>query len=402
MLEKKDLPLNILEYLNETRFDIPLGSSANSSAQILYGNTIQYIESLILHLKLKASFCIIYTDSFKSEVVQHSNENYIIHDRAFGQCINMLNRIFLYDCSDETSKIYMHKLISQMSSRYGFFNESVFLGNKYKSFKNRMNHKEKQGNSRIHTKYTEVQELFVLLHEIGHLSLNNETEFNVSVHEDVRCWLIEHQKVESDNSTDYSVLSGHEDIDLSKFDKYLHDSKLNTKTIVNNEKMVEEFSADRLAFLYLLPNFNERTNLDKVDLIKSIVLCFLHLRAIQLLEYSLSTEENDSLYDRKKEFSLDVGLTFRFYNMRLQHIKHFMYDLLEIKSEERTTIDNQVSEIMYKHTDLILEPCFGVFNAVFYDRKFRNRYQKDFIRISKKMPKGIMTKRAATALLHLV
>ncbi|WP_323953658.1 hypothetical protein [Aeromonas caviae] len=405
LLDKSELPSDILEYLNATRFDIPIDAHTSQQANILYGESISYINNILESLNLNAHFCIVYTDSFKTEVLQNSNCNYIIHDRAFGQCINMLNRLFLYDCSFNTSLTYMHKFLSQISSRYGFFNESVFLTNKYKSLRGKMDHVDKQGKNVEHAIFTKIQELFVLLHEVGHISLNNKSEFNSSVCEDVRNWLSEHESnIKSVPSPDAQLLSeaGLNEVDPYEFESYFYDSKLSVSHIIKNDKMIEEFSADRLAFIYLLPYIKKSGHINEVDAIKSIILCFLHLRTLQLLEYSIGKEENYSLYDRAKEFSLEPSLGFKFYNFRMQHIKYFMYDILGIKDNDRIILDKEISKIMYRHSDLILESCFSVFGAVFYDRKFRSKHQKEFIKIAKKMPSGYIARRKITAIMHLI
>jgi len=409
------LPSHIARYLASTRLDLPditsTDSKTRSSDNTMYEPMIGYINTLSEGLGIQVDIEIVYTDSFKSEAVTLNNRMHIIHDRYLGQVINMLNRLFLYGASHETRLTYSHKLASQIFSRYGFYEESIFAAQIYQDEKESMDHKKKQAEngSLIHGLYTHIQELYILLHEHAHLVFKDNKELLSQISEDVREWIIDYGQKESSQKLMMEALS-QKDIPSDELKFYMENMDKLTEhaqlandfciEISNRTDLVEEFCCDRLAILHMVPYLKALSQLKSSDYIKAIVLCFLHLRTIQLLEARCSIETNYKFEDRENIFDLQENLYTIFYNARLHHIKEFCYDLFISEESEYEEIHSNISEMMYSHSDDILSPAENVVSNLLYSKEIRSGMKQQFDYIKENMKPDQHFMRIVSAMLH--
>jgi uncharacterized protein YaaW (UPF0174 family) len=402
-------------YLESTRFIIPIsyGKEFEATTQQIYQVPIEYLNMVSQVYETNVDIKIIYSDSLKSEAISIEGKNFIIHDRYMGQAISMLNRLFLYKASPNTVVTYAHKINSQILSRYGFYEEAIFSAQCYQDLRSEMDHKNKQekDGTLVHAKYIHIQELFILLHEHSHLVFRKENQGYSEISNDVCEWLDSYIKTENETENLYERLVSDATIPedekafiAENIDSLIQNSKLNTKfckEISHRKDLLEEFCCDRLAIIHLLPYINQ-SSLSSKEATKAIIICFLHLRAIQLAEIRCSLEDKLDFEERKNKFKQEENLYSTFYNARLHHIKDFCYQFLIGEDKEIQTVHEEISNIMNDHSDDILSPMQNVVTTLLYDSTCRQEMAKNFQYIRNNQPKGQFDKRVVSAILHLV
>lgn len=406
------LPEKISDYLSSTRFMLPkAGEGDASNDELIYKPIREYVNLLSDGLDLKVDIHVVYSDALKSEAIAIDGQMCIIHDRYLGQALNMMNRLFIYGASKHTKTIYAHKLVSQIFSRYAFYEESVFAAQQYQNGRNEMDHQERQreDGSLIHGPYTHIQELYVILHEHAHHLFRTNRELLDDINGDVKEWIIDYGQKERDIDVLRKAMSTD---DISDDEKKYYEENLNKfiehgeiaakfcQEIANRSDLVEEFCCDRLAILHMLPYLSRMKNFSNRDKIQAIILCFLHLRTIQLLEARCSFEEARDFHKRHNKFDLQENLYTIFYNARLHHIKEFCYDLLITSEDEHKEIHSHVSTMMYEHSDEILSPSENVMTHLLYDKELREMMSEEFDYIKKNMSESQHIQRVVSAILH--
>jgi hypothetical protein len=370
-----------------------------------------YVKKISRHFEVDVDLAIVYTDSFRSEAIVVDDKTILVHDRYLGQALNMLNRLFLYKASGTTICIYLHKLVSHIFSRYGFYPEAIFAGRIYVSDKKKMDHKRKQKNRTIHGMYTQIQELFVMLHENAHALLNKQPNIIDDIANDVRKWILTYGEVEDDieNSFDKLLTSN-----ISEEDKQIYKASRDEivelgkaraaycKQIAKRKDLIAELSCDRLAILHMMPYFFKQHTIKSEDFIKAVLLCLLHLRSFMLAELRCSVEHELEFTQRSPKITRTEDIYTTFYNARLHHIKDFCYMMFQLKGEQFHKIHDMVSSLMDEHSDLILAPILNLTNVLLYDPGIRERMDLEFKFIQGKMPEGQTERRFVSAMLWAV
>ncbi len=405
----------IRAYLESTRFVLPnsYDKDFQDSTKLIYQVPIDYLKMVSTAYETDAEIQIIYSDSLKSEAITVGGKNHIIHDRYLGQSLSMLNRLFLYEASDSTKITYAYKINSQILSRYGFYEEAIFSAQCYQDLRNEMDHKEKQAKdgTLVHAKYIHIQELFILLHEHSHLVFKKKDQNYVEIRGDVNEWLGSYIKTEQSTKELYSTLLADKSISEEErafiednFDSLIHSSNIKAKfikEIMNRDNLMEEFCCDRLAIVHLLPYINQ-SSLSSSEATKAIIICFLHIRAIQLSEIRCSLENESSFEKRENKINLEENLYSTFYHARLHHIKDFCYQFLLGNDNDIQTVHEEISNIMSDHSDDILTPIQNVISTLLYDPVHREEMNRAFQYVQDNMPSGQYNKRVVSAILHSV
>ncbi|MFT7405704.1 hypothetical protein [Zhongshania sp.] len=405
----------IKAYLESTRLVLPQSydKKFQDLTNLIYQVPIEYLNMVSKAYETNAEIQIVYSDSLKSEAVTVGGKNHIIHDRYLGQALSMLNRLFLYGASNHTKIIYAHKINSQILSRYGFYEEAIFSAQCYQDLRNEMDHKEKQeeDGTLVHAKYIHIQEIFILLHEHSHLVFKKKDQNYNEIRDDVNEWLRSYIKTEQSTKELYSTLVSDKSIpeEERKFIEENLESLINNsnikadfiKDIMNRDKLLEEFCCDRLAIVHLLPYINQ-SSLSSEEAIKAIIICFLHLRSIQLAEIRCSLENEKNFERRKNEIDLEENLYATFYHARLHHIKDFCYQFLIGNDDDIQIVHEDVSNIMSDHSDDILTPIQNVLSTLLYDPGHREEMKRSLQYIQDNMPSGQYDKRVVSAILHSV
>ena len=371
----------VIAYLKSTRFILPdITNSQNKIGEILYKSKIEYINILSESFGINVKVHIVYTDSLRSEAITLDNDMYIIHDRYLGQTINMMNRLFLYNSSDHTKIVYLHKIISQIFSRYGFYEESIFAARRYVDSREEMDYKVKQAEdgSQKHALYTVRQEYFILLHELAHLIFKkNPKELN-DYSEGVYEWIKKYSSFKDQVSSNLCM------------------------DIARRNDLVEEFCCDRFAIVHLVVHDEIYGAGDNFEDIKAIILTFLHLRTIMLIESICSSEQNYDFEKRMCSFDMEGNLYVMFYNMRVHHIKEFCYTMFSSPELEIDEVHAEVSEIMDKHAEEFLSPAISTTLHLLYTASLRNSIHNEFEFIENNIDElSQMVKRRSSAILHL-
>ena len=410
-----NLPEKVAAYLSSTRFMLPISEDESAAADenLMYRSIKDYVNFLSNGLGINVKLSIVYSDALRSEAIAIDDEMYIVHDRYLGQAVNMLNRLFLYNASKHSKIIYAHKLVSQIFSRYAFYEESVFAAQKYQDGKEDMDHqeKQKQDGSHIHGIYIHIQELYIILHEHAHHIFRTNEELLADLSKDVREWIRSYGEKESNKDVVMQTLLNADVPDdemefyKSNLDKIIEQGKLTSRfceEISKRPDLVEEFCCDRLAILHMVPYLIRLDNIKIIDQIKAIVLCFLHLRTIQLLEARCSFEEIHSFEDRQNKYDIHENIYSVFYNARIHHIKEFCYDLLISSEDKFEEVHSEVSEMMYLHTDEILSPAESVMANLLYSHEIRDLMREQFDYIKEHMSESQHIQRVVSAILHNV
>ena len=411
----KGISPELSSYLESTRFILPQSHDEKfeETTQLIYRAPVEFLNLVSKAYGTNVEIKIIYSDSIKSEAITINGKNFIVHDRYFGQAISILNRLFLYKASSSSKITYSHKIISQLLSRYGFYEEAIFAAQYYQDLRGEMDHqkKQEQDGTLVHGKYIHIQEIFILLHEHSHLIFKQKNTFKDEISADVSDWLDSYIKKESESEALYRSMLSDETIPKVErefisehFDCLIQNSKLNNKfckEIQNRKDLLEEFCCDRLAIVHILP-YIEQSSLERKEAIKAVIICFLHLRAIQLTELRCSMEEQLDFDKRENKLKLEESLYFTFYHVRLHHIKDFCYEFLLTNEDDAQKIHEEISSIMDEHSDEILSPMQNVISTLLYDSIYREKMARDFKYIRDNLPEGQYEKRVVSAILHSI
>ncbi len=408
-MEFKDLPPNVQSYLESTRFLIPNeeDSQLQEVKNNLYTPLCNYLKQVSDSYDISLQFGVVYSDTLKSETIIVNKQKYIIHDQYLGQVLNMLNRLFLYECSIQSKEIYSHKLLSQIFSRYGFYEESVFSANIYNNFKNEIDSNGKLGNkkSNLHSLFTVIQELFIILHELSHIIFSERNDMLDTIRNEVKEWVIKYQYDALKKPTNYDQYIPDELTHIEKVE-YLTALKKdrgisiqNIDEVYNNNNLLEEFCCDRLAMLNLLPY------LEQIDMelnFYPIVLCLLHMRSLQSIETICSLEENLKLEDRKTISDSRKSVLSTFNQMRVHHIKDYSYKIFNISGDYYSETHSLIATSMNNHTDEINTPLYKILNCILYSREFRDLNKEGFDKAKYINESSLITKRLVSAIFHQI
>ena len=413
--KRLDVSPEVWHYLNSTRLLLPEGADESSkpTSQMMYEPAFRFISELSSALGMDVKIAHVYTDSIRSEAITCNGQYYIVHDQYLGQVMNMLNRIFIYGASRETKLTYFHKLASQLLSRYGFYEESIFAARRYRESKSMMDHQKKQesAGSLKHAIYTTVQELYILLHEHAHLIFKQSPELLEELTASVISWIEEFGAKEA-GVTEELLLKlmsefGEDDRAFIEEDmkNFLESRKMSSdfcKQILTRRDLIEEFCCDRLALTHLHLYLAHKQLCNPPDQVQAIICCFLHLRTLQMMEARCSLETNYDFKDRTDRLDITEGLYATFYNARIHHAKDYCYDLFLESEDEVTAVHGAVTEMMDHHSDEILANAETVLSFVLYDDRIRETMDKEFAYIRDNLPVGQSIRRISSAILHSV
>ena len=319
--KRLDVSPEVWHYLNSTRLLMPEGvdESSTHASQMMYEPVFRFINELSSALGMNVKIVHVYTDSIRSEAITCNGQYYIVHDQYLGQVMNMLNRIYIYDASRETKLTYFYKLASQLLSRYGFYEESIFAARRYQESKPMMDHQKKQeiAGSLKHAFYTTVQELYILLHEHAHLMFKRSPELLNDLSASVVSWIEEFGAKEAGVTEELllKLMSGFGEEDRAFIEEDMKDFLASRhmasdfcKQILGRRDLIEEFCCDRLALTHLHLYLAHKQLCDPPDQVQAIICCFLHLRTLQMMEARCSLETNHDFKDRTDLFDITEWL----------------------------------------------------------------------------------------------
>lgn len=415
-------PAPVRVYLESTRFSfgrLQLGDDEPEQSELLYGRFQDYLDRIGEAFNAPATFGVVYTDMMRSEAITIRGQSFIAHDRYFGQVINMMNRLLLYNASDKTKHIYFHKVASQMLSRYGMDGHAVFAANQYRWARDEMNHlvRQHEVGSLKHGLYTSIQELLVLLHEQAHVVFKRHPEILAALSQDVREWVLNYGKkrVAFDEllEQDWTVA---ERASLLERKAEITESRRAQEAICEaisaRQDLVEEFACDQLAIINVLGYFtgnsfavlNEEKPraFDVTDKVIAVLLCFLNMRTLQSMETLCSLHGQETPVP-PGSLSLTEGLYATFYNARLHRAKELVYELVLDSEDEFTAVHQVVMKLMDRHTDEIFSPAISSLQHLLNDEEI----QKAAGRIGQTLRDSLdvddqLDRRYVSALLHLV
>jgi hypothetical protein len=417
-------PPRVLAYLDSTRFYIPNPAAKESAAILdaLYDPFINYLRFVGDIFDVHTNVGLVYTDMMRSEAITSEQSSFIVHDQYFGQVINMMNRMFIYNSSKITKHIYFHKIASQILSRYGFYKESIFAADKYRGSRDKMDHKDRQKDdgSQLHGLYTAVQELLVLLHEQAHIIFKRCPELLSEASSDARAWLDtfggKGEKI-SDAELEF-VLKGLSEEEqryfiehLEKFDQSQRLASKFCGEISSRQDLIEELCCDRIALTHVLGYFSSGRfsilgekgfrEYDTGDKVKAILLCFLNMRTLQSMEAMCSLEKNADFPARNKTLSAAEGIYSTFYNARLHHAKMLCYEYVLKDDDDVQAIHAMVTKFMDCHTDEIYSPAMSTMQHLLYEPNLRAEIESVFEKFEPIIADDQHFKRKLTALFHL-
>jgi hypothetical protein len=420
------LSAGALGYLQSTRFNLPINNilrrQGGDFPSEYYDPFVSYLSEIGEVFGIQAEVGLVYTDMMRSEAISSKGKRFIVHDQYFGQVINMMNRLLVYDASHETKVIYFHKIASQILSRYGFYKESIYSADFYRGLRGKMNHqkKQEQAGSGIHGFYTSIQEVFVLLHEQAHIIFKSHPDLLQAASVGCRAWLNEfgESKTELSDEQFAAVLQGlpvREQQELTKQrDAFAHYQRMEAvfcEEIVSRPDLVEEFCCDEIALIntlgyfsskyFMLKGSDEKHLLSTEQKVSAILLCFLNMRTLQSIETICSLEKNTDFAARDRSLSVAEGLYTTFYNARLHYAKALCYELALNEHDDVEKIHSMVVDLMDKHTDEIYTPATGTMIHLLYEAGLREEIDGIFAKLSPLIPDDQYYKRNLTALFHM-
>lgn len=361
-----------------------------------YSALTETVQAIASGYGIDVSVEVVYTDAMRSEAVMFADQCFIIYDRYAGQVTNMMNRLFLYGASRRTKLIYFHKLISQILSRYGFYEESGFAARRYQQQRHEMDHQKRQAEagSNRHALYTVMQEMYVMLHELTHVLLRQDAGLKELLHDDVAQWL-----------RDFAERNASKDMGLRAAGHF--------SEILARADLMEEFCCDRFAGMILpdvlvrLFGVNQASGVSErgamaEERVKSVVLCLLNLRTVQLLEARCSAESRYDFNDRVEGPSILDSMYATFYTARVHHGKECCYETLKIEADKLELLHADVTRLMADHSDEILCPALQILSLVMYDREVRESMAAEFDLIRKNLLTDAEDNRLITSILHYV
>lgn len=400
MTIQSQLPPQISAYLEATRFTQTtkffLSERVPAVGAAYYGTLTDIVRKIAAAHSIDVKVEIVYSDSMRSEAVMFGDQHFIIYDRYAGQVTNMMNRLFLYGSSRNTKLTYFHKLVSQILSRYGFYEEAAFAARQYQHYRDEMDHQRRQADdgSGKHLLYTHIQETYVFLHEVTHILLKHVSELRQDLRKDVVSWIEE-----------YAARSG-------AYPEQPYVPQHCTE-ILAREDLIEEFCCDRFA-ITLLPTVisaqlnavgkNDAESKSATDEhIRAVLLCLLNLRTVQLLEAQCSAETQYDFNERVEGPTILDTMYATFYSARAHHGKECCYQFFDIEASRYEPLHAGVTQLMSDHSDEILDPALGTLSTVMYDRSIRTTMAADFELIRTALAKqNSEDSRLITSILHYV
>jgi hypothetical protein len=371
-------PPRVRIYLESTRFSLHrvlLSDEEPEQSELLYGPFRDYLNRIGEAFDAPATFGVVYTDMMRSEAITIHGQSFIVHDRYFGQVINMMNRLLLYGASRNTKLSYFHKVASQMLSRYGMDGHAIFAANRYREARSEMDHllRQREVGSLRHGLYTSIQELLVLLHEQAHVVFKRHPEMLTALSQDVREWVLEFGKkrVASDELLEQDWTDAERAFLLEREAEIAESNRAQEaicEAIATRQDLVEEFACDQLAIINVLgyfagdrftvPNEEAPRAFDVTDKVSAVLLCFLNMRTLQSME-TLCSLHGEGTPVPPGSLSLTEGIYATFYNARLHRAKELVYDLMLDSEEEFRAVHQAVMQLMDHHTDEIYSPAIS-------------------------------------------
>lgn len=388
-----------------------------------YDRFVNYLARIGEAFGIRTTVGLVYTDMMRSEAIILDGESYIAHDQYFGQVVNMMNRLFLYDASKRTKLIYFHKIASQMLSRYCFYEESIFAANRYREWRQDMDHaaKQRQDGSLRHGMFTAVQELFVLLHEQAHIIFKQHPDLLAELCVDVKAWLGKYRRQEGglDKLDEAAVTHGLTEDELAyirehetEFRESRQISQRLCEEIASRPELLEEFCCDQIALIHVLGYFaaggyrvsgeRQSREFSAHDKVTAILLCFLNMRTLQTLETMCALEENADFLSRTDTMQYTEGIYMTFYNARLHRAKELCYDLALNDEGDVESLHVNVCTLMDRHTDEIYATAASTMHHLLYDEQLRPEMARVFEQLKPEHAQDQQFKRRVTAMLHLI
>jgi len=156
------------EYLIETRCLLPNRPGPD------YDSYIEAIRSFFPELIESVVFKSVYSIQRSCEVVDLGGTTHIVYDQAFGQYLDILNRIYLHSTRPMDAYIYAHKIVAQLLQQRGRLDLAAPIGKAYEAYVTA--ERPDVGQDAGSTWYTWIQEHFVILHELVHLQVRRQSD----------------------------------------------------------------------------------------------------------------------------------------------------------------------------------------------------------------------------------
>lgn len=324
---------------------------------------------------MDVTFKVVYSGVYRTDLVKSSNSFFIIHNQYLGQVLNMLNRIILYDYQTYPSLIYFHKVCGQIKSRYGFYEESYFLGHFYQSHRDEI---PKETERFYHRDYTRIQERFLIFHEYFHAKFSAGKDAGYAEAQEIfRGWAIDRimtleMKMEYreknfiasyGDKRHHAFTEAEEQDSIREYEtikNYEIEGNNLLREIVDSKKMTEEFICDFRSIFLTLIMFKDYMPIELVG--HSIMLSFMHMRSLASAEELIFNESGKSFMDRNLSDSMESDYLgsklIHFLTHRMQFAKSSLLSLLpDIDNSFDAAVWEEVyNDTMYKHSDVILEP----------------------------------------------
>lgn len=169
-------------YLAATRVNHP----ERILTDLYYQHYFPPIEALATMLGASVQLKLVYSSTRRAENVTIGNDHWLVYDQYMGQTLNILNRVFLEAEGDRAGIAYSHKILAERLLEEGRKPEALFCARVYDSERAALGPKASPTSLpqlEFRSLFTETQECFYLVHEMGHRLYALEHPLCVIVHE---------------------------------------------------------------------------------------------------------------------------------------------------------------------------------------------------------------------------
>jgi hypothetical protein len=154
-------------YIAATRVNHP----GRILTDLYYKHYFPPIEALATMLGVAVQLRVVYSSTRRAENVTIGNDHWLVYDQYMGQTLNILNRIFLEAEGEGAGIAYSHKILAEHLLEIGRKPEALFCARVYDSERHALGPKggtKSLPQLEFRSLFTETQERFYLVHEMGH------------------------------------------------------------------------------------------------------------------------------------------------------------------------------------------------------------------------------------------
>lgn len=223
---------------------------------------------------------IIYAFDKTSSALSFSNEICLVVNRFFVQTLNNLNKILFHALEEKYNSLpmfaYLFRLMKEQAYVSGHHEYAIFIEQFIKQQSDREIEKVWRNPTNIqHIKLTEIQEAFIIAHEIAHLLVGNEA-LSIQVER---------------NKADFfaETISSAQKKSAEQDDNEGFANTLNQLLTHKGDAFDEELFCDQIAFEFALEHFVNTFSYSDVH--NAIRVFFMHMRVLEI--FSSSFIESD-------------------------------------------------------------------------------------------------------------